>query len=428
MGRLVVEPSRVSGKVRAPPSKSYTHRAFILAALAKGRSKIKNPLISLDTLATIEGIISLGARVERSDEVWMVEGTGGKISPRKDTLIDAKNSGTTMRLISAVAALSPNPVMITGDESLLKRPMGPLVEALRLLGARAECKGKDGRPPVVVGGGLRAGEVTLPGSVSSQFISALLIAGTQVDGELEIKIDGELVSRPYVEITLELMRLAGADVRCSGDLKRMRVRGGSALRPIEMEIPGDFSSAAFPLVAGAITRSRVRVENLDLGGPQGDKRVVDFLRALGGEVEVGKNYVDINDGDLEGTELDCKDNPDLVPPLAVVGSVAEGKTEIINVPHLRLKESDRLRVLAVGLGRMGAKIRELPDGLRIWGVSELKGSTVDSFMDHRMAMAFAVAGLVASGQTIVEGAESIPVSYPTFVEDMRSLGARMRFV
>jgi 3-phosphoshikimate 1-carboxyvinyltransferase len=195
-----------------------------------------------------------------------------------------------------------------------------------------------------------------------------------------------------------------------------------------MEIPGDFSSAAFPLVAGAITRSRVRVENLDLGGPQGDKRVVDFLRALGGEVEVGKNYVDINDGDLEGTELDCKDNPDLVPPLAVVGSVAEGKTEIINVPHLRLKESDRLRVLATGLGRMGAKIRELPDGLRIWGVSELKGSTVDSFMDHRMAMAFAVAGLVASGQTIVEGAESIPVSYPTFVEDMRSLGARMRFV
>jgi 3-phosphoshikimate 1-carboxyvinyltransferase len=428
MGRLMVEPSRVSGKVRAPPSKSYTHRAFILAALAKGRSKIKNPLISLDTLATIEGIRSLGARVERSDEVWMVEGTGGKISPRKDTLIDAKNSGTTMRLISAVAALSPNPVMITGDESLLKRPMGPLVEALRLLGARAECKGKDGRPPVVVGGGLRAGEVTLPGNVSSQFISALLIAGTQVDGELEIKIDGELVSRPYVEITLELMRLAGADVRCSRDLKRMRVRGGSALRPIEMEIPGDFSSAAFPLVAGAITRSRVRVENLDLGGPQGDKRVVDFLRALGGEVEVGKNYVDINDGDLEGTELDCKDNPDLVPPLAVVGSVAEGKTEIINVPHLRLKESDRLRVLATGLGRMGAKIRELPDGLRIWGVSELKGSTVDSFMDHRMAMAFAVAGLVASGQTIVEGAESIPVSYPTFVEDMRSLGARMRFV
>ncbi len=414
--------------MRAPPSKSYTHRAFILAALAKGRSRIKNPLISLDTLATIDGIKSLGARVERSDDVWMVEGTGGKISPRKDTLIDAKNSGTTMRLLSAVAALSPNPVMITGDESLLKRPMGPLVEALRLLGARAECKGKDGRPPVVVGGGLRPGEVILPGSVSSQFISALLIAGTQVDGELEIKIDGELVSRPYVEITLELMRLAGADVRCSRDLRRMRVMGGSALRPIEIEIPGDFSSAAFPLVAGAITRSRVRVENLDFGGPQGDKRVVDFLRDLGGEVEVGKNYVEINDGDLEGTELDCKDNPDLVPPLAVVGSVAEGKTEIINVPHLRLKESDRLRVLAAGLGRMGAKIKELPDGLRIWGVSELKGSTVDSFMDHRMAMAFAVAGLVASGQTVVEGAESIPVSYPTFVEDMRSLGARMRLL
>jgi len=414
--------------VRAPPSKSYTHRAFILAALAKGRSRIKNPLISLDTLATIDGIKSLGARVERSDDVWMVEGTGGKISPRKDTLIDAKNSGTTMRLLSAVAALSPNPVMITGDESLLKRPMGPLVEALRLLGARAECKGKDGRPPVVVGGGLRPGEVILPGSVSSQFISALLIAGTQVDGELEIKIDGELVSRPYVEITLELMRLAGADIRCSRDLRRMRVMGGSALRPIEIEIPGDFSSAAFPLVAGAITRSRVRVENLDFGGPQGDKRVVDFLRDLGGEVEVGKNYVEINDGDLEGTELDCKDNPDLVPPLAVVGSVAEGKTEIINVPHLRLKESDRLRVLAAGLGRMGAKIKELPDGLRIWGVSELKGSTVDSFMDHRMAMAFAVAGLVASGQTVVEGAESIPVSYPTFVEDMRSLGARMRLL
>ena len=428
MSRLVVEPSTVSGKVRAPPSKSYTHRAFILAAMAKGKSRIKNPLISLDTLATIDGIRSLGAKVKRHNDVWVIDGTGGKISPKKGTIIDAKNSGTTMRLLSAVAALSSNPVTITGDESLLRRPMGPLIEALRLLGAKAECRGKDGRPPVVVGGGLRAGEVTLPGGVSSQFISALLIAGTQIDGELEIKIDGELVSRPYVEITLELMKLAGADVRCTQDLRRMRIRGGTPLRPLEIEIPGDFSSAAFPLVAGAITHSRVRVENLDFGGPQGDKRVVDFLRDLGGEVEIGKNYVEINDGELEGTELDCKDNPDLVPPLAVAGCMAEGKTEIVNVPHLRLKESDRLHVLAAGLGKMGAKIKELSDGLRIWGVSELRGSTVDSLMDHRMAMAFAVAGLVARGRTIVEGAESIPVSYPTFVEDMRSLGARMRIL
>lgn len=426
MSRLIVYPSHIFGTITAPPSKSYTHRAFILAMLAKGKSRIENPLISLDTLATIEGIKTLGAKVERTNDVWIVEGTGGKISPKKD-VIDARNSGTTMRLLSAVAALSPKRLKITGDESLLKRPMGPLIEALRTLGADAKCEGEKGRPPVIVGGGLRAGSVGLPGNVSSQFISALLIAATQLQGETEIEIEGELVSRPYVEITLELLKLAGSDVKHSPDFRKFRIRGGP-LKPLNIKIPGDFSSSSFPLVAGAITRSKVRIENLDFEGPQGDKRIVDFLRDFGAELRVGKNYVEIFGESLEGTELDCKDNPDLVPPLAVAGSVAEGKTEIVNVPHLRAKESDRLHVLAIGLEKFGVKIKELPDGLRIWGVEKLRGAHVSSFMDHRMAMAFAVAGLVAEGETVVEGAESIPVSYPNFVEDMKKLGAKMELV
>jgi 3-phosphoshikimate 1-carboxyvinyltransferase len=430
MASLLVRPSKLRGRVRAPPSKSYTHRAASLALLASGESEIREPLWSLDTEATLEACRLLGAGVSVLSEggEWRLEGTGGRVRPRSP-LIDARNSGTTLRIMTAVASLSPTPVRLTGDESLRRRPMGPLLEALRQLGAEARCEGEGGRPPVVVGGGLVGGEAEITGEVSSQFISALLIACPYAREEVKLSVSGELRSRPYVEVTLSLLDRVGARVGRNARLTEFRIPGEQLFRPLSLSIPGDYSSAAFVLAAGALTGSEVEVSHLDPRDPQGDRAIAKLLEEFGAEVEFEDHVLSVaGTGRLEGVEVDCGDCPDLVPVLAVLGSVAEGRTVLTNIPHLRLKETDRLHALSSELRKMGAEVRELPDELRIRGVRKLRGARVSSFGDHRMAMALAVAGLVAEGTTVVEGAESIPVSYPHFVRDMRSLGARMEYL
>lgn len=428
MSQLKVKRSKMSGEVRAPPSKSYTHRAFMIALLARGESKIINPLLSFDTEATIEAVKALGAEVTREGDVWRVLGTGGELKPRGD-LIDARNSGTTIRLMSAIAALSPKPVRLTGDESIRARPTAPLIEALARLGAKARCEGRRGRPPVIVGGGLEGGEVEITGAVSSQFISALLLACPYAREEVELTVAEELRSKPYVEITLELLDAAGARIRRSSDLMEYKIPGRQVFRARDFEIPGDFSSSAFVLAAGALAGGTVRVSNLDVRSAQGDKLIVDLLQEFGADVKVKGKVVGVSGAEeLSGIDVDCGDNPDLVPVLAVLGSLASGRTTITNIPHLRYKETDRLRALRVELNKLGAMVEEGPDELRIRGVKQLRGTRLSSYGDHRMAMALAVAGLVARGETIVDGAESIPVSYPRFVEDMQKLGAKMELM
>ena len=428
MAQLKVRPSKLSGEVTAPPSKSYTHRTFMIAALARGESKIVNPLLSFDTKATIEAVRAMGAEVSQEDDIWLVRGTGGELRPRVN-VIDAQNSGTTIRLMSAIAALSTEPVRLTGDESVLKRPMGPLIEALEKLGARASCEGKSGRPPVVVGGGLDGGEVGITGAVSSQFISALLIATPYAQGDVELTITDELRSKPYIEITLELLDAVGAEIRRNKSLTEFKIRGGQTFQALNMTIPGDFSSAAFVLGGATLTGSNVKVNNLDIRGAQGDKRIIKFLEEFGADIKVHGKTVDVSStGELSGIEVDCCDNPDLVPVLAVLGSVAKGRTKLMNIPHLRFKETDRIRALVAGLKKLKAEVQELPDELRLKGVRQLKGAKLSSYGDHRMAMAFAVAGFAARGETIVDEAQSISVSYPTFVADMRKLGASIELI
>jgi 3-phosphoshikimate 1-carboxyvinyltransferase len=423
--RLEVKPSGVEGKIDAPPSKSYTHRAFTICLLAKGRGKIEQPLLSLDTLATLEACKLLGAGVEAEGETYWLKGTAGRLKPTGE-VIDARNSGTTIRFMTAVCSLSPKPIKLVGDESLSKRPMGALVEALNALGVKARCEGKNGRPPVVVeGGGLQGGEVELEGGVSSQFLSGLLIACPYASSGVRISVEGELKSKPYVEMTLKYLEEAGARIRRNPALSRFEIPGQQTFRPLRLKIPGDFSSAAFPLGAAALT-GRVRVENLDPQDPQGDRRIIELLKEFGAEVRTGPGWVEVEKGGLNGIEVDCGDNPDLVPILTVLGAVADGTTVIFNVPHLRYKETNRLAVLSHELPKMGARITETEDGLKITGVKELKGARMDSHGDHRMAMAFAVAGLVAKGRTIIVGAESIPVSYPNFIPHMQRLGAKFR--
>jgi len=422
---LNVKPSKLAGEVVAPPSKSYTHRAFAVGLLAKGESKIINPLIGLDTKATIDATEILGAIISNVRETWVMSGTGGKLEPKAD-LIDAKNSGTTIRIMSAVAALSRKPIRLTGDESIRKRPMGPLIEALVKLGAKGKCEGPNGRPPVVVGGCLAGGDVEITGAVSSQFISALLIACPYAREDVTLSVAEEPRSKPYIEITLEVLDAVGARIKRNKSLTDFKIDGRQVFRPLELKIPGDFSSAAFVLGAAALTKSTVSMSNLNVRGAQGDRRIVELLREFGADVRVSGDTVEVVGGGLAGIEANCGDNPDLVPILSVLGSVADGKTRLTNVPHLRFKETDRLRALATELKKLGADVEELPDEIRLNGVRQLKGAKLQSYGDHRMAMALGVAGLVAKGETVVDGAESIPVSYPSFVEDMRKLGAQFK--
>lgn len=424
MAVLKIRPSKLGGVADAPPSKSYTHRAFAASILARGESKITNPLLALDTKATMDACGILGAKLVKGDDTWHVIGTGGKFEPSAD-VIDVKNSGTTLRLFSAIASLSLNPLRLTGDASILARPMGPLIEALSRLGANARCEGPKGRPPVVVGGGLEGGEVEVSGAVSSQFVSALLFACPYARRDVELRVT-ELRSKPYVRVTLEVLDAAGAEIKRRRDLLEFTIPGGQVFKPIDFAIPGDFSSAAFVLAAAALAGEEVKVDNLDIRGLQADKRIVELLKEFGADVRVkGKSVLVSGAERLSGIEVDCGDTPDLVPVLALLGSLAEGRTRLTNIPHLRYKETDRLRALRVELNKMGAKVEELPGELKIRGVEQLKGASVSSYGDHRMAMALAVAGLVARGETVVDGAESIAVSYPNFIKDMQKLGAEI---
>ncbi|MCD6248550.1 MAG: 3-phosphoshikimate 1-carboxyvinyltransferase [Hadesarchaea archaeon] len=425
MAQIRIRPSKLGGEIEAQPSKSYTHRALCIGLLADGESGISGPLQSLDTEATVRALEILGGDLEKEDKVWRVTGTGGRITPR-GKIINVMNSGTTLRFMSAIAALSPKPVTLTGDESILTRPMGPLIKALRNLGARAVCRGGKGRPPVTVGGGIRGGETQITGAISSQFISALLLACPYASEDVSISVEEEPRSKPYILMTLEILKLAGGKISRNRDLTEFDIPGGQIFNPIDYAVPGDFSSASFILGGAALTGSSVRVRGLDVNDVQGDKKILTFLEEFGAEVKVKRKTIEVSGtGELYGIEADCGDTPDLVPVLAVLGAAAEGRTILTNMPHLRFKEVDRLRALSVELKKLGARVREREDELQIWGTRQLRGGKFNSYGDHRMAMALAMAGLAAKGETVVEGAECISVSYPNFVKDMQGLGANI---
>ena len=410
--------SRVSGTISAPPSKSYTHRAVTLAALSGGPCRIRRPLLAEDTEATIAGMAAFGAEIDRTPEGLRVaaESLHSTRAP-----IDAGNSGTTLRLLAGVASLFEGTTTLTGDASLRKRPMAPLLDALNGLGAHVRSLGGNGRPPVEVEGVLRGGAVSLPGSVSSQFLSSLLIACPLAANPSEVRVLPPLRSEPYVEVTRHLVRAFGVEVAADGDT--YLVRGGQSSRPADVDVPGDFSSAAFPLVAAVLTDGDVSVHGLDLDSPQGDRGIVDLLRSFGARVDATEDRVRARSGDLRGQTIDIRDTPDLFPILAVLATQAAGETRFVNGDHLRFKESDRISSTVAMLRALGARSEPTPDGCVVWGRSRLHGAFIDSRGDHRILMAAAVAGLVADDSVEISDPWCFRVSYPSFLEDMRATGA-----
>ncbi len=427
LGDLTVSPSIVEGEVEAQPSKSYTHRYFSLALLADGKSRIRNPLLSLDTKATLRAVQVLGGEVEISSDSVEIVGTGGELSPRGNK-IDVGNSGTTLRIMTAISSLTPEKIQLTGDQSILERPMGPLVDSLNDLDVSAECQGRDGRPPVLVGGDLVGGETVITGDVSSQFISALLIAGLRSEVGIDLEIEEDLKSKPYVEITLKTIEEAGGVVKPSSSLLSYNIPGEQSLEPMDCSVPGDYSSAAFILCAGALSPEGVKVNNLDPEDVQGDRRIIDLLEDFGASVYVEDDAVRVvGRENISGIDADCSDNPDLVPILTVLGALSEGTTRLYNVGHLRYKEVDRLDVITRELRKLGVKVEEKEDSLKVFGGNEISGGEVRSHGDHRIAMSLAVAGMYAEGPVKVKNFDCVNISYPDFVEDVRSLGVNLDY-
>ena len=421
--RLRVERSILSGGATVPGSKSHTIRGLLLGALAEGTSVLRRPLRSSDTSSCVDACTALGARIDMTtDDAWRITGTDGAPRAAEHT-VDVGNSGTTLFLAMSVAALAGGDTEFTGDAQIRSRSATPLLDALRTLGARAEARGENGCAPLLVGGGLHGGHVTIE-CPTSQYLSSLLIGCPLAQGDTAIDVP-LLNEEPYVRMTLAWLDRVGARYEAPPDLRHVEVAGGQSYRAFDCAVPGDFSSATFLLAAAAVTRSRIFLRGLDMQDVQGDKAVVGMLAQMGCEVATEPDGVWISGPDeLQGGEFDLNATPDALPAMAVVGAVARGETRLVNVAQARLKETDRIAVTARELARMGADVQERPDGLVVKG-SNLHGAEVHGYGDHRMVMALAVAGLAADGETVIDTAESVDVTFPDFVALMSQIGAGM---
>jgi len=422
MNLSVIPTEKLAGEVKAPPSKSYTIRAITAAMLAEGDSLILDPLYSKDTKACIQVSEKLGARVERVDGSLNISGVVGQ--PKCSVkVLDTLNSGTTIRLMTAVASLCRERVILTGDESIQKRPIEPLLEALRQLGVK--CASTNGCPPLWVQGPLKGGVCAISGGVSSQFISALLMALPCAEDNSDVTITGQLKSRPYIDLTLDMLERFRIKVIPKNHTQFI-IQGDQTYKATTYTVEGDYSSGAFLMAAAALTDSKVTVHNLFRNSKQADKKILSILQLMGAHVDVKGEYVTVSGtGFLRGINVDLNDSPDLLPVMAVLGALASGKTRIFNVAHARLKECDRIKAMHTELSKMGAQVVEHPDGLEITG-GRLKAARVNGWRDHRIVMALAVAGLKAGGTTEITDREYVGVTFPGFARTMRTLGARMR--
>lgn len=405
-------PLRLDATVRVPGSKSYTQRALICAFLADGVSHLFDPLISEDTRYLMGALEAFGAEITVEDGAITVRGVGGR--PRLGGgEVYLGNNGTAMRLLTGVACLGKGEITLTGAPRLLERPIRPLLDALKALGGICRPLGKGGFPPVAISsGGLRGGKIILRDIESSQYISALLISAPYANGDTIIELEGEVPSLPYVEVTCEVMRGFGVDVR--GEARCYFVQGGQRYLPQSYQIEGDCSSASYFFLAAALCKGRVRVYPIPRGTVQGDIGFLSILEELGCRVERGDDWVEVVGGGLAGGDytFDLGDMPDLVPTLAVLAAVRHGTTTITNCAHLRHKESDRLAAIVAELKKLGVQAGETADGVWVKG-GRPQGAEIETYNDHRIAMAFAILGLVVPGIRIKDKG-CVAKSFPGF--------------
>ncbi|MBN1531260.1 MAG: 3-phosphoshikimate 1-carboxyvinyltransferase [Spirochaetes bacterium] len=415
---FVIQKSSLGGGVRIPGSKSHTVRALVFGLLAEGESVIEEPLVSSDTESCAGMVACFGARVERQEGVWRVNGIGGSV-PVPDDVVDVGNSGTSLYIGMGVAALAEGYTVFTGDAQIRNRPVAPLGDAIRRLGGEVISTRRNGLPPVVVKGKIAGGKTRIE-AVTSQYLTSLLMAAPLANRDTHIHVP-LLNERPYVDMTMAWLDRLGISYQ-NRDYRAFNVKGKQRYRAFRERIPADFSSATFFLVAAAITGSELTLQGLDFNDTQGDREVVNILKGMGAEIELGERSIIIRGKGLTGGTFDLNSIPDALPALAVAGCAASGETRLVNVPQARVKETDRIAVMRSELAKMGARIEELPDGLVIRG-GGLRGCALEGRGDHRVAMALSVAGLIAEGTTRVNTAESVSVTFPNFFDLMKGAGA-----
>jgi 3-phosphoshikimate 1-carboxyvinyltransferase len=419
--KFSVTKSKIKGTVEIPGSKSHTIRSLFFASLADGKSRILDPLASDDTKSAETACAAFGAAIDSSKKEITVSGFGSNPSV-PDNVIDVGNSGTTLRIALGTASLVGGYTIFTGDAQIRNRPIAPLADALKTLGAEVVCTKQNGKAPLFIKGKVKGGSTVLD-AVSSQFLTSLLINAPLYEKETVIELS-RLNEVPYVDITLWWLDKLGIKYQ-NENYKKFIIPGGQSYKPFTQVIPADFSSATFFIVLAAISGGEIELKNLDMSDPQGDKEVLKIIEAMGAKVTYNSKSIIVKGGSLKGTEIDANSIPDALPALAVAGCFAEGQTRILNVPQARLKETDRIKVMHDELSKMGADIKELPDGLII-NESKLRSAKVAGHYDHRVVMALTVAGLNLKGETVINTAEAASVTFPNFPELIKKCGGKIK--
>jgi len=429
-----VESARpIGGTVRLPGSKSITNRALLMAGLAEGQSTIRNPLDCDDSRYLIQALKRLGVevRTNEADGSIVVTGAGGAF-PNKEADLFLGNAGTALRFLTGALSACGGRYKVDGDSRMRQRPIADLVKAIAALGG--DIQAPTGCPPVLIGPRpFVGGRVDIPGSTSSQFISSILMASPLASRRVELRVTGELVSRPYIDLTLEGMRDFGAkvfadDKRSDGE-PLFEVVPGRPYRGREYVVEGDASAASYFYAAAAVTGGTVRVEGVGKETHQGDSRCADVLAAMGCRVKKELDAITVSGGLLKKGDWNCSDIPDVVPTLAVVALFAHGRTRLRGVAHLRHKESDRIASVASELRKIGGQVKELSDGLEIEGPlgsgqQPLNDTVIETWGDHRIAMALSIAALVVPG-VVIRSPHVVSKSFPTYFEVLQSIGARV---
>ncbi len=419
MKEITIYPGSLTGEIRVPPSKSMSHRAVICAGLSEGISIINNIGESGDIEATCEAMRALGAKLEKKDSVLKI--TGSAFPRMKRNEINCRESGSTLRFIMPIAALTGEPASFFGEGRLNERTLMPYCNIFREKGIKYEAR--EGKLPLHINGRLSPGDFRLPGNVSSQFISGLLFALPLLEGDSRITVTDGLESKPYIDMTIEVLEYFSIHVE-NNDFKTFLIKGKQKYKAAEYTVPGDYSQAAFWLAAGSLG-SDVSCRGLDMVSRQGDKAIINIIKEMGGRIIAGNSSVRSAPADTRGMVIDASQCPDLVPVLAVMGALSSGKTEIIKAGRLRFKESDRLKAISSELSKLGACIAEKPEGLVIEGRKTLSGGRVDSWNDHRIAMALAIAATKCENPVIISNGDCVNKSYPEFWEHYRALGGRV---
>ncbi len=404
----------IDADVTVPGSKSITQRALIAAALAEGTSTLVGPLASEDTAYTAGALEAMGIKVEQGDNQWLVHGCGGRIqTPDKEIFLG--NNGTATRFLASFVGLGEGEFIIACGERMEERPIDPLLTALAGWGVDIVSIKGTGCPPLrAKANGIIGGETTLPEGKSSQYLSSLLLVAPYTKNPAILNVAGVVPSKPYVTMTLAVMRSFGAELSAADNLNRFQINP-KPYSPCTYNVEGDASSSSYFFAAAAITGGRVRVKNVPNPSLQGDTALVGMLEKMGCTVDYSDGITVTGPRELRGVEVDMGDCPDVAPTLAIVAAHAKGRTVIKNIEHLRIKECDRINAMATELTKMGAKVTEQPDKLIIEGVGDkpLHGAEIDTYEDHRIAMCFAIAGLVTPGVKIKDK-DVVAKSFPDF--------------